>query len=477
MSGGPLAALAARAAARARETGRPVLASVVEPVADLDVDALDALAQLATASADVDRMYWTRPADGFELAAAGAAAVLAPDAGDRFAAVDDAWRALAADALLDDASRGATGTGPLLLGGFSFDDAGPRSARWRGFPRARLTLPAALLTTVNGARWLTTSVVVQPDGNLSAVAPTIALGARLRGASGRPRQAAASPVRIETSDARPAAEWRAVVEDAVAAIRAGALDKVVLAREVRAHATSAFDVAATVARLRAAYRDCYVFAIWRGDRAFVGASPERLVRLDGRAVRASSLAGSIRRGATPGEDAALVAQLRGSAKDRVEHAVVRAALLRSLGDLCDDVGAGAAPGVLTLPQIHHLHTDVRGTLREGHSIFDLVGRLHPTPAVGGEPRAAALEFLAEHERLDRGWYAAPVGWAGRDAAEFAVGLRSALVTGADASLYAGCGVVADSDAERELAESALKLRPMELALSGAAGVAAHDGAA
>jgi isochorismate synthase len=256
------------------------------------------------------------------------------------------------------------------------------------------------------------------------------------------------------------------VDDAVAAIRAGVLEKVVLAREVRLGGDAPFDVADALRRLRAAYRDCYVFGLWRGGRAFVGASPERLVRLDGRVVRASSLAGSVRRGETPAEDSRLVDDLRESDKDRVEHAVVRDALVSALGDLCDGVTADDEPSVLTLRQIHHLHTEVRARLRAGRSILDLVRRLHPTPAVGGQPRAAALGFLRAHEDLDRGWYAAPVGWIGRDAGEFAVALRSALIIDAEATLYAGCGVVADSDAEREYAESALKLRPMEQALSG-----------
>jgi isochorismate synthase EntC len=117
--------------------------------------------------------------------------------------------------------------------------------------------------------------------------------------------------------------------------------------------------------------------------------------------------------------------------------------------------------------VHHLHTPVRARLRDGHSLLDVVARLHPTPAVGGTPREAALGFIRNHEQLDRGWYAAPIGWIGRESGEFAVALRSAVIAGSEATLFAGCGIVADSDPELEFNESALKLRPMQSALAAA----------
>jgi isochorismate synthase len=246
------------------------------------------------------------------------------------------------------------------------------------------------------------------------------------------------------------------------------MEKVVLAREVHAAAHQPFSIAAAVRHLGAAYPDCYVFNIWRGEHAFVGATPERLVRLDGRDVRTSSLAGSSPRGATPDEDRALAERLLASEKDRIEHAVVRRTLCAALAEVGDEVTAAEEPSVLTLPQVHHLHTAVHARLRAGHSLLEIVERLHPTPAVGGHPREAALRFIGAHEQMDRGWYAAPVGWLGRDHGEFAVALRSALIAGAEATLFAGCGVVADSDPDQEYAESVLKLRPMESALAAAA---------
>jgi isochorismate synthase len=245
---------------------------------------------------------------------------------------------------------------------------------------------------------------------------------------------------------------------------------VVLARARRAAAPHALDAAAALRHLRAAYPECHIFGCWRGDAAFVGASPERLVKVAGRDVQASSLAGSAPRGATEAEDARLAAGLLTSSKDQAEHAVVRDTLAAALDELCDDVIAPEQPSLFTLPQVHHLHTAVRARLRAGRTLLELVARLHPTPAVGGAPREAALTFIREHERLDRGWYAAPIGWIGRDGGELAVALRSAVIRRDEAWLFAGCGLVADSDPEMEFAETLLKLRPMELALAAALGV-------
>jgi isochorismate synthase len=362
----------------------------------------------------------------------------------------------------------------VLVGGFAFDPDGPRDERWRSFPSALLALARLQLTVVDGRTWLTTNVVVRGDGTPD-IDPT-ALG-RLRAIllgerPGAPpvvlqRGAVEGPRQVEVPDA---ATWQATVARAAAAIRGGALEKVVLARELRARADEPFDVGEAVRRLRAAYPSCWVFAFWRGDRAFVGATPERLVRLAGREVAAAVLAGSIARGDSPAEDARQGERLRASAKDRAEHAVVARALREGLGELCDAVEGPAEPALLTVSNVHHLHTPLTARLRDGRTLLELVARLHPTPAVGGAPREPALAFLREHEGVDRGWYAGPVGWIGADGGgEFVVALRSALVAGTEATLYAGCGVMGDSEPASEYAETALKLRPMRAALGLAAG--------
>ena len=468
-----LAALVAAARVRARQARRPVIVSVVEPAPPLDlVTALERAAvpdYAAPERTPAERFYWERPEDGFAVVGVGAAVTLAPVGAGRFTTVDRAWRALLASALVDDASDGAPGTGPTLVGGFAFDADGPRTDRWLGFPASLLFLPQLQLTSGGGRQWLTTNVFVRADGTPDAD-PTVIGRQRaiLLGEHPAPPAvvlATGGDGSVAVTEVPERAAWQAAVADAAAAVRAGALEKVVLAREVRARAGRPFDVAAALRRLRDGYPSCHVFAVWRGARVFLGASPERLVRLDGREVSAACLAGSIARGASPAEDAEQGARLLASAKDRAEHAVVARALREGLAELCDAVCGPDEPALLTVHNVHHLHTPLRARLREGRTLLDLVARLHPTPAVGGAPRDAALAFLRAHEALDRGWYAGPVGWIGRDGGgEFAVALRSALVRGAEASLFAGCGVMGDSDPAEEYAESALKLRPMRVAL-------------
>ena len=255
------------------------------------------------------------------------------------------------------------------------------------------------------------------------------------------------------------------MEDAARACRTGVLEKVVLARAVRARARVPFDPAAVLERLRDAYPNAYVFAVARGPRCFLGATPERLVRLRDGAVDAACLAGSAPRGETPEEDARLGSALLASAKDRAEHAVVVRSVRAALEGVCSEVHSPDEPRLLRLRNVQHLYTPVDGQVSWPTCVLDLVQRLHPTPAVGGYPREGALLFIREREGLDRGWYAGPVGWLDRRGdGVFAVALRSALVHGTEATLFAGCGIMAQSRASDEYAETCLKLRPMLNAL-------------
>lgn len=414
-------------------------------------------------------MYWTRPSDGFALAGIGAVATLTATGIDRFASIDQAWRDLLAGALTGGDSDAV---GPVLMGGFAFEPDRPLSRAWREFPSAHMIVPRIQLTASAGICSTTISLIVAADGE-----PDVDVGALIElrrtiveSQSTVSDNAAVTDDAVDAPvfrDSLPPEEWRAMVATAVNDIRAGGLEKVVLARAVETSTQRDMDVFALLHLLRGAHKSSFVFGYWRGESAFVGASPERLVRLDGRDVRASSLAGTARRGKTPQEDAVLADELRASAKDQAEHATVRESLRSKLAEVCEDVTAADTPALLTLPHVHHLHTGVTGKLRGGNSLLDLVGRLHPTPAVGGTPREKALEFIRVNERLDRGWYAGPIGWVARERGEFAVGLRSGVINGNEATLFAGCGIVADSNPERELEESILKLQPMQTAIAAA----------
>jgi len=448
---------------RAQLAGRPFLASLTESAPEIDP-----LAFFAAAMTYRDRALWNQPSSHFALVAAGAAQVIESSGADRFEQARGAWRSLLDGALIEGVT--GHGAGPLLLGGFAFDPERPSDGQWRGFSDARLTLPRIMLTRVGAEYSLTLNVLVWPDSDPAA--ETLALLReldRLRQASSI-HHAGGQRTAIEATEVFPAAEWQAIVAGAAAAIRGGAMQKVVLAREIRLQAESAFDIDAALERLLVAYPTCYVFAVGQGEHTFLGATPERLVRFEEGELRAACLAGSERRGTTAEEDRQLGAALLASAKNREEHAIVVRALCDGLSSLCDELTVPDEPVLLSVSNVHHLYTPVTARPRAGVSLLDAVERLHPTPAVGGYPRAAALAYIRQHEGLDRGWYAAPVGWLGHDGAgEFSVALRSALVDGASASLFAGCGIMGDSDPAREYAESWLKFRPMLAALGGTAG--------
>ncbi len=452
-------------AQHARRNGRAVVVSVSEPITAPDVIALFGRGQLLTP----DRYLWAQPGEEFALVGLGIAHAIEVVEAARFRHAASAWRHLLSGAIVE-GPHGLPGVGPLLLGGFAFDPQRPTTALWQGFPHGRLLLPRLLFTCTRGAAWLTTNTLVGPEMDVEAEAAALASAVQQlmtdRGANGH-HLSNGHAAHITSHELRPAADWQADVANAVNAIKSGELEKVVLARAVQLQSSKPFDPAGALRHLIAHYVGCTIFAVARGERCFLGATPEQLVRLRESEVKTMSLAGSIRRGKTAVEDERLGQTLLDSAKDRAEHAVVVRALVEALGEMCHRLQVNEAPSILKLGNIQHLCTPITGHLLNGHTLLDLVERLHPTPAVGGRPREAALRLIRECEGLDRGWYAGPVGWLdAHGEGEFAVALRSARLHGNTATLFAGCGIVADSDPEREYAESRLKLKPMLTALAG-----------
>ena len=453
--------LVEKAALTARNEGRSVLVSACEQIA-----AVDPLALLESIDYALmpERMFWSEPREALAFAAAGAVYTFEHSGPGRFSETDRELNDVLRDAIIDGVPD-QRGAGPIVVGGFAFDADGPRSETWEGFGSSRLFLPTALVTSGNGESWLTLNLLVDVNGETSMSTRSLAqIADRLADGSPTGFDTVPDPTgrMIFSGDD---SSYASVVSQAISAIRSGEFDKVVLARSVNAQSESDIDAFAVIRSLRAVHTGAFVFGIWSNDKVFAGASPELLVQQDRGEVRASSLAGTIERGQTADHDTSLARQLEASAKDRAEHAAVRDALFAALTESCDNVVAPETPVILSLSNVHHLHTPLKATLRDGKSLLDLVETLHPTPAVGGTPRAAALEFIKQNEELDRGWYAAPVGWIGRSSGEFAVALRSALIHGEQATLYAGCGIVMDSDPEMEVEESNLKLHAMKSALT------------
>jgi isochorismate synthase len=267
--------------------------------------------------------------------------------------------------------------------------------------------------------------------------------------------------RTRVASAAPPSHYEHAVERAVERIRAGDREKVVLAREVRAHAAAAHDPAAVFGALRELFPACYCWCVGTPEAAFVGASPELLVRRDGQRAQTVALAGTTRRSADPSVDDHLGEQLLQSTKDREEQAIVARRIERTLDPVSLWVAAGEEPVLVKVHNVQHLATPIRAQLAEPVPTVELVGMLLPTPAVGGEPREVALPLIPALEGLDRGWYAGAVGWIDlAEDGEFCVALRCALLRGRVAHLYAGCGIVSESVPAEELAETEVKLQAL-----------------
>jgi isochorismate synthase len=333
-------------------------------------------------------------------------------------------------------------------------------------------LPRFSVTTTGGASWLTLAVMADPsqtpshlDGEVGTCLDlcTNVLTSASPEETGGPDPAA--PVVME--EFPPAEAWKESVSAAAWAVRGGSLRKVVLSRGVRVRA-GCLNPTGMLRSLRTDYPGCTLFAVARGNRCFLGATPERLVRLRDGEVHVTAIAGSAPRGLTEEEDGHLGAVLLASIKDQIEHAVVVEALRDALATVCTTISASSAPVLLKIQNVQHLYTPLTARLRDRRTVLELVDLLHPTPAVGGVPREDALRWIDHHEGWDRGWYAGVVGWMdGAGEGECAVAIRSALLRDTEALLFAGCGIVADSDPDQEYAESSLKLGAVLSALTGA----------
>ena len=392
---------------------------------------------------------YERPDRGFALVGVGVASRIEVPAGRGPGSVRAEVRRLLDVAVAGD----APGLRPRLLGGFRFNPTAAVGEPWEEFGAGSLVLPRVLLV-LDGE---STGVVLAP-GEQPRVAAELVEQAMVV-----PGDPVGAPTRVERAMNR--SRWVESVARISAQVRDGAYEKAVLASQQVLLGAGGISIGAALARLRANYPNCHVFTVAQGARTFLGASPELLVRLGGGQVEALGLAGSLRRGETPEEDERLGEQLMASAKDRIEHETVVRAIRERLASATDELHAPNAPRLRKLRNIQHLSTEISGRVRPGVDVLDLVERLHPTPAVCGWPTEVARTVIEEHEDFDRGWYAGPVGWVdGAGDGEFAVALRSAVVEGDRAWLFAGNGIMGDSVPELELAEVQLKFRPVAEAL-------------
>jgi len=364
--------------------------------------------------------------------------------GLRLSAASRLWRRL--QQRLGGDPDGLPGVGSIAVGGFAFRTDREPAGAWTGFPGLLFRVPALAVVRVRGRTFAT---CFGDDGEA-----LLELQAGFR----------APPARtLEVAPVRGPEAWKASVREATARMRSGQAEKVVLAREVIVRADGAV-AAATVARaLRSSFPSCFTYLVTGYDgTAFVGASPELLVRRAGNRATSQPMAGSIARGTNEAEDDRLAAQLSEEGRFAAEHAIVSGWVVRTLEPHCVWIDEPGRPEVVRFTNIQHLATTIRAELREPCAdVLELAAALHPTPAVGGQPLQPALGMIDELELMERGWYAGGVGWMdGRGDGEVAVALRCGLLWEDGARLFAGNGMMPDADPETEFEESEMKLRAL-----------------
>ena len=453
-----LAAFLEQCRAAAIRSRRPKLVSI-----SIVVDALDPLAVLESIFEPSEpHFYAERPDIGSAIAGAETATAFESTGPGRFEAVQR-W----IDAMLQDTIAvgdvSAPFGGPHFFTGFAFADeveAGEPFAAARVFvPRWQVARAGAVTTAV-------ANFLVPPDADLNALAERVWRAHRKFGGFRYRETPPTEPSGQAIFQVREAGDYRAVVAKAVARIEAGEFTKIVLARAQEFASDQPLHPLRVLNGLRQRFPDCYAFSLANGKgQSFIGASPERLVRVSKGVLETEALAGSIRRGAGASEDAALAGTLLRSEKDRREHQHVLAAIIARLEHLGLAPEYAEEPGLRRLANVQHLHTPIRAALPENVRLLAVLAALHPTPAVGGAPLASAVAAIRGLENFPRGLYAGAIGWSNaRGGGEFFVGLRSALVDGGAARFYAGAGIVAGSTPEKEFAETELKFKAMLEAL-------------
>jgi isochorismate synthase len=463
-----LASRLALAVRRARRSGGEVLATITVRVAD----ELDPAAIVCASRRPGEHWFvFEQPERAHAVVVGlGAATSIHASGAARFQSVAERWRALAAAAVADPADEPAGG-GPVAIGGFAFAPDGGRAPHWQGFEPASLTVPQLMLTRLQrrgeSIVRLTLAALARPDDVPEELLAQLQQRLSELQTSPLPLLDPAPTGRFQVSSAMPPEHYEQAVARAAELIRAGELEKIVLAREVQVHAPAPYDPAALFGVLREEFPSCFVFCVGHGDATLIAASPELLVRREGHRVSTLALAGSTRRSADPAVDAHLGEQLLRNESYREEHAIVARRIERTLRPHAVWVTAAPEPELVTIANIQHLATPIRAQLTAPLDALELAGLMHPTPAVGGEPRDAAAAMIPALEGLDRGWYSGPVGWTDATGdGEFCVALRCALLHGNLARCYAGNGLVRDSDPARELAETEVKLQALLPLLAG-----------
>lgn len=411
-----------------------------------------------------ERFFWQDPDKDIILAGLGKVEkIQAPAADSRFMDVENSWTALI-DSAVKTGILQKDGTGPLLFGGFSFDHNKSDSLLWDQFGDNLFYIPAFMLSIVNGRGYLTTNLICSPEDHIQLFIKMINERDMLLNDAVSPKYVGQEI--IDQTEIAPE-QWKDTVRKAIEEIKDSDLDKLVLAREMRLVFKDPLLSEQVLENLCNEQKTSFIFGLEVGSDCFLGASPERLIKKTGNEMFSTCLAGSIARGKDKQEDDLLGYKLLHDQKNLVEHQYVVSMIEHAMKSVCSSVNIPRQPVLMKNRHIQHLYTPVKGTCNEMVSIFEVMEKLHPTPALGGLPKEKAVKRIREIEQLERGFYAGPIGWTDSYGnGEFAVAIRSALLQGKEASLFAGCGIVEDSTPESEYIETSIKFKPMLSALGG-----------
>ena len=415
--------------------------------------------------------YWEKPVDDFAMAACGELERITTDGESRFRVSSTKGKELLSR-VHHFTTVAHTNAVVHLFGGFSFFDQSS-SKTWNAFESASFTLPKWMIIKEGKNCILTFTVKLDQSSdfeelkqNLYQQLDALEYICHAEEYSVSPKPNTSFVVSVPDGESSEHLEWVESINKARKNIIEGNFDKVVLARELSIPLKNKVSDTHILNRLRFQYPDCYSFLIRQeGDSSFIGCTPERLASFNSKFVLTEGLAGSTSRGKTASEDAVLEYELLHSAKDLHEHTIVRDAIEENLSHYSDSVKHPKEPVIKKLSNVQHLYTPITAVIKEGVSRTEVLKTLHPTPAVGGFPRENAVEFIKKTERFDRGWYASPVGWINAHGnGEFIVAIRSGLIKNDEVRFFAGCGIVEDSDPEKEWEETNLKFIPMLSAL-------------
>ena len=409
-----------------------------------------------------NRLFWASVPNDFYLVGAGITISMHAD-NNYYQNIESQWKQLLKDAIIHNEYE-HPGTGPIAIGAFPFDSTSSQTALWENFNGSHFTVPTYLLTKNKEEFYLTVNLQVTDKDDKQKLQEEVEKQKKHLLAPQKVEQVL--PITTSKSESDPK-KWKELVKLATEKINQGLAAKIVIARKMEVTFAEQPAIVSILKELTNNQTLSYVFAIEQEGDCFIGATPERLVRIDNQQLFSTCLAGTAPRGKSKLEDDKIGQTLWNDEKNREEHDYVVRMIQGALEKYCDAIDIPDEPVVYPLKNLQHLYTPVVANLKDGFTIFDIVKDLHPTPALGGLPRESSLTFIREHESLDRGWYGAPIGWLDAYSnGEFAVAIRSAIISDKKATLFAGCGVVKSSDPEAEYEETMVKFTPMLTALGG-----------